>query len=65
MRKEDIKALSVEDLQARAVALKAELSKLRLVHAVSPLEQPRQLNTMRKEIAQIKTELRARELELN
>jgi large subunit ribosomal protein L29 len=41
------------------------VSKLKLSHAVSPLENPMQLKGRRQDIARLKTELNKRELESN
>mgnify|MGYP003955231665 FL=1 len=41
------------------------VSKLKLSHAVSPLENPMQLKGRRQDVARLKTELNKRELESN
>ncbi len=58
-----IKELSTQDLQDRLEEEKKQLSKLKLNHAVSPLENPNKIKDYRKTIARIQTELRKRELE--
>ncbi len=57
-----IKELSTSDLQDRLEEEKKQLTKLKLNHAVSPLENPNKIKDYRKTIARIKTELTKREL---
>ena len=57
-----IKELSTPDLQDRLEEEKKQLTKLKLNHAVSPLENPNKIKDYRKTIARIKTELTKREL---
>ena len=63
MEQEVIKELSTADLIERLEDESKQLVKLRLNHAVSPLENPNKIKAYRKIIARIKTELRKRELE--
>lgn len=63
MKNTEIRELSTTELQDKLVALQAELVKLRMNHAVSPLENPLTLRHQRKDIARLLTELRKRELE--
>ncbi|HRK27595.1 MAG TPA: 50S ribosomal protein L29 [Chitinophagales bacterium] len=58
----DFKDLSVEDLLEKQSEDSLRLQKLRFNHAVSPLENTNVLKQLRREIARVKTELRAREL---
>lgn len=51
-----------EELQQDLLDAKLRLQKLKFANAISPIEQPRQLGLIRKEIARIKTELRKRQL---
>ncbi len=62
MTQADIKQLSTSDLRERVKSEKAALSKLKLNHAVSPIENPLKITFNRKTIARLKTELRTREL---
>lgn len=62
MEQEVIKELSTADLLDRLEDESKQLVKLRLNHAVSPLENPNKIKAYRKIIARIKTELRNREL---
>lgn len=63
MKNNEIKELSVADLQEKLVALQTELVKMRMNHVVSPLENPMLIRTQRKTIARLLTELRKRELQ--
>lgn len=62
MKQIDIKDLSTDDLNEKLAEQKELLIKLRMSHAVSPLENPMQMGGIRKTIARVKTELRKREL---
>ena len=63
MKQIDIKDLSSDDLNEKLLEQNELLTKLKMSHAVSPLENPKQLGVIRKTIARVKTELRKRELE--
>lgn len=63
MKSEEIKGLSFNDLKERIAEMKMRYNKLVLAHQISPLENPLQLRTDRKNIARLKTELRKRELQ--
>ena len=58
-----MKDLSTADLNERLDQAREQLVKMRLNHAVSPLENPNQIRNTRKDIARYLTELRKRELE--
>ncbi len=63
MKQVDIKDLSVDDLTEKFVEQKEVLAKMKLSHAVSPLENPMQIKDVRRSVARLKTELRKRELQ--
>lgn len=63
MKQEEIKELATADLYERLEEENKQLVKLKLNHAVSPLENPNKIKTYRKIIARLKTELRKRQLE--
>ena len=65
MKKESLRELSVADLNERLEQTQEQLVKMRLNHAVSPLENPNTIRATRKQIARILTELRRREIEQN
>ncbi len=62
MKQEVIKELSTEELQERLDVEKLQLSKMKLHHAVSPIENPQKIKETRKVIARIMTELRKRDI---
>ncbi|MCF8298650.1 MAG: 50S ribosomal protein L29 [Saprospiraceae bacterium] len=62
MKQEVIIELSTPELRERLDEEKKQLTKLRLNHAVSPLENPMKIKDYRRMIARINTELRSREL---
>ncbi len=57
MKNADIKNLSVEDLKTQLADAKANYSKLKLAHRISPVENPIQIRDLRKTIARLNTEL--------
>ena len=63
MKQIDIKDLSNDDLNEKLLEQQELLVKLRMNHAVSPLENPKQMGGIRKTIARVKTELRKREIQ--
>ncbi|MGM0612514.1 MAG: 50S ribosomal protein L29 [Bacteroidota bacterium] len=65
MKQEEIAEMSTEDLKERLEAEEKQLVRLKLNHAVSPLENPLKIREYRRMIARIKTELRARELKVD
>ncbi|MBN2615479.1 MAG: 50S ribosomal protein L29 [Bacteroidales bacterium] len=62
MKQEVILEMSTADLKDRLVEEQTHLTKLKLNHAVSPLENPNKIVESKKTIARMKTELRKREL---
>lgn len=62
MKQEDIKQLSTTDLNDRIKEQKTSLSKLKLNHSVSPIENPASITANRKTVARLQTELRARQI---
>ncbi len=63
MKQSEIKGLSVAELQEKLGETKKSYSDLQMAHAISPLENPIQLRTMRRTIARLATELTNRELQ--
>ncbi|CEJ68426.1 MULTISPECIES: 50S ribosomal protein L29 [Chryseobacterium] len=57
MKQADIKNLSAGDIQAKLAELKAQYSKLKLAHKISPIENPIQIRDLRRTIARLNTEL--------
>ena len=65
MKIKDIKSMTDEELNAKLVSIKAELFNLRFQHATGNLANPMLLNTLKKDIARIKTVLTEREIAAN
>ena len=62
MTQADIKQLSTKDLRERIKEEKNTLMKLKINHAVSPIESPSTITFKRKTVARLQTELRSREI---
>ena len=60
MKQEEINELSIEDLKERLEQQQEQLAKMKMTHAVSPLENPLQIRYTRRVIARIQTELTKR-----
>ncbi len=65
MKQEVVKELSTADIKDRLDEERKLLVRMKLNHAVSPLENPNQIKEKRKTIARMETELRKRILEEN
>lgn len=63
MENVEIKQLSDKDLKDKLAAEKEALHKLKISHAVSPVENPMKIRFQRRVIARLESELRRRELE--
>ncbi len=62
MKTAEIKELSSKEIQERIDAESSNLLRMKLNHAVSPLENPMKIRELRKTLAKLKTELRKRSL---
>ena len=62
MKAAEIRNLSGEDLQAKLKEARAELFNLRFQMATSQLDNTARVKQVKKDIARIQTEMRAREL---
>ena len=62
MKASESRDVTTEEIKEKINAERNALLKLRLNHAVSPLENPMQIRMARKNIARLLTELRKREL---
>ena len=58
-----LKDLNENDIKARIIEDKLRLKKLEFAHAISPLENPLSIRSLRKDIARLKTELKNRTLQ--
>ncbi len=63
MKANVIREMSTSELKERLVEERKQLRKLKMNHAVSPLENPLKIQAYRKTIARIMTELNLRETE--
>jgi len=64
MKNSEIEKLSLEDLQDKLVEFQKQLSDLKINHAVSPLENPLQIKTVRKTVARLLTAINAKQNEI-
>jgi large subunit ribosomal protein L29 len=60
MKQKEIKDLSIEQLQAKLAETKKAYSDLTMTHAISPIENPLQIRTVRRTVARLATELTKR-----
>ena len=61
MKAKELKNLSVEELAKKLDDLKKDLFMLRMQHATNQLDNPMQLNAVKKDIARVKTIIREKE----
>jgi large subunit ribosomal protein L29 len=62
MKTSEIKELSTPDLLERIDTEKTNLVRMKLNHAITPLDNPQKVKDVKLTIARLQTELRAREL---
>lgn len=60
MKSSVIREMTTDEIQEKLVDEKETLSKLRMQHAISPLENPLVLKDKKKDIARLMTELTSR-----
>ncbi|MEK9958460.1 MAG: 50S ribosomal protein L29 [Flavobacteriaceae bacterium] len=65
MKQSEIKNLSVEDLNDKLQQLQNELKDLKMNHAITPLENPAQIRSVRRTIARLLTAKTVKEQEIN
>ncbi|MBS1534190.1 MAG: 50S ribosomal protein L29 [Flavobacteriaceae bacterium] len=63
MKQKEIKDLSVAELQEKLTQTKKTYNDLQMAHAISPIENPMQIRTVRRTVARLATELTKRELQ--
>jgi large subunit ribosomal protein L29 len=61
MKKEDLSKLSVEDLKKQIASATESLTKMKIGHKITPLENPIVIRNNRKAIARLNTELTKRQ----
>ena len=64
MKANEIKDMTVDELNSKLTELKQELFNLRFQHAVNQLENPKRLQAVKKDIARVKTFIRKQESEI-
>ncbi len=62
MKYSEIEQLTTKELEERIDGEKSLLARLKMNHAVSPLDNPNQIKEARRNVARLLTELRKREL---
>ena len=62
MKQEVIRELSTAEIVERLEEERKQLIKLKLNHAISPIENPKKISSYRKTVARLLTELKSREL---
>ena len=62
MKAKEIRNLNDEELSAKLTELKTELFNLRFRHASGQLENPLQINLVKKDIARVNTVIRSRQI---
>ncbi len=60
-----LKEMNETDLKARIQEDELRLKKLEFAHAISPLENPMSIRSLRKDVARLKTELKKKALGAN
>lgn len=65
MKNSEIIELTTNEIVERIDTESEKLTRMKLTHAVSPLENPIKLKESRKDIARLKTELRKRQISEN
>ena len=63
MKANEIRSMSVEELDKQLADLKKDLFMLRMQHATNHLDNPIKLSNVRRDIARVKTVLREKQLE--
>ncbi|QYJ67249.1 50S ribosomal protein L29 [Flavobacterium litorale] len=63
MKQSEIKDLSAAELQGKLGELRKTYADLKSAHAISPIDNPLQIRTVRRSIARVATELSKRELQ--
>ena len=63
MQQSEVKGLSVAELSQKLSELKKTYSELKMAHAISPIENPLTIRSLRRDIARVASELTRRELQ--
>ena len=65
MKKQELRELTDKELKDRLEAAEKEYVQMKIQHTISPLDNPAKITLQRRSIARMKTEVRARELQIN
>jgi large subunit ribosomal protein L29 len=60
--KENLAALSTQDINDRVTHIEGQLNKMKFSHAITPIENPLAIKALRRQIARLLTAKRAQEL---
>ncbi len=63
MKQSEVKNLSVADLQQQLAEAKKTYNDLKMAHALSPIQNPLQIRSVRRTVARLATEIAKRELQ--
>ena len=63
MKSSEIKELTIQELQERLESEETLMVRMKMNHAVSPLDNPNKIVEIRRNIARLKTEVRARQIQ--
>jgi large subunit ribosomal protein L29 len=63
MKQTEIKNLSVAELQEKLAQTQKAYMDMKMTHAISPIQNPLQIRTMRRTVARLATELTKRALQ--
>ena len=63
MKQQVIREMTLEEIKERLEDEKKQLVRMKLAHAVSPLDNPHKMKEYKKTVARLLTELRKREIE--
>ncbi len=61
MKANEVREMTQAELEAKLVSLKKDLFMLRMQHATNQLDNPMQINTIKKDIARVKTIMKQKE----
>ncbi|MBC6409065.1 MAG: 50S ribosomal protein L29 [Ekhidna sp.] len=62
MKNSELRGLSIDELKNKLAVEKENYGKLKFAHSITPIENPVKIRELRKLVARIKTEIRAKEL---
>ncbi len=61
MKANEVREMTPAELEAKLLALKKDLFMLRMQHATNQLDNPMKINTIKKDIARVKTIMKQKE----